>query len=322
MPSRRDTLQTAIRPLLLLTLALSLTHCVSFEPRVLAPSITFSAEDLNLNQNTDNTAAIDFGVDSSLNESDSLSNIEVLPGIRVRSVDSNGAAASAGIQTGDVILSIDGMETNHPDTLTALQTSGRSGEYLFRVRRNTAVLEATVTPRVVSENSLLQELYRVDPIASRAGYRTEMISVRNQPQLPAARIVELFPGSPLPAAGISLDEWVLAIDGRKLNSAQDLVTSLNQNYALGDTVVMSIYDGQSVNDVSLRLWNPGRRLSEFTLWPMWTYDASLTPAAKSFNFIDLIIWSVYSFDQREGERSHNLLGLFKFSSAYGELVEE
>ncbi len=72
--------------------------CVSYAPSVLVPAITLSAEAVSLVEDTTATSTrIDFGLETGLNESDSLANIEILPGVRVRNVTANSAADSAGI---------------------------------------------------------------------------------------------------------------------------------------------------------------------------------------------------------------------------------
>lgn len=308
----------------LLLCGVLLHGCVSYEPAVLVPAITLSPEDVSLV--SDNTAAIarvDFGLETSLNESDSLVNIEILPGVRVRNVAANSAADSAGIQPGDIILSINGIETNNPDVLIALQQQSPTGpEFNFIVRRNTVVFEATVIGRLVAGNPPPQELYRADPIATRAGYRTEIVNIRNQPDIAAARLVEIFPDSPLPAAGINAGDLILTVNGVNLNSAQDLINRLNQDFALGDRVLLGVYDGQTISELSVQLWDPGRRISRVSLWPLLLYDSSLNPPSNSLSILDFWLFSFYEYRRVEGERSHSLLGLFNFTSDYGELTEE
>ena len=76
--------RTALHPrkfLMTLATCLLLGGCVSYEPAVLVPSITLSADELSLVNETDNsTPSIDLGLETSLNESDSLANVEILPG--------------------------------------------------------------------------------------------------------------------------------------------------------------------------------------------------------------------------------------------------
>ena len=256
-------------------LLLPLAGCVSYEPAVLVPSITLSPEQVIVRtvDRGAGTRQLDFGIDVTVNESDSLFNVETLPGIRVRGVTPGGAAAAAGIETGDVVLSVNGLATDHPDTLATIETQPlRQEPYLFEVRRNTRVLEARVTPETMREPGLgTVELYRVDPIATRAGYDTQLVTVSAESvigsrdvgdnrrtvksgntadsentrtvQLAAARIRKVFPESPLPDAGLAVGDLILTLDGQPLNSAQDLVNRLNQEMELGQRVTLGVYDG-------------------------------------------------------------------------------
>jgi len=307
----------------LLTAAL-LAGCITYDSAILAPALTMSAEDVILIGNSESAnAQLNFGLTVTLNESDSLVNVEVLPGIRVQGIASNGAADSAGIQVGDVILSVNGMDTNHPDALVALQQqSGGVTEFTFIVRRNTVVFEAQVVGRAVSDNAPARELYRIDPLATRAAYTTEMVSIRGQTNLAVARVVELLPGSPLVAAGIGVGDRVMAIDGVNLNSAQSLITRLNRDYSLGDRVQFDLFDGQEIETVVVSLWDPGRRISRLSLWPILLYESSLNPPRNSLSILDFWLFAVYSYSRVEGEQAHSLLGIFNFTSDYGQLIEE
>ncbi|MSR10233.1 MAG: PDZ domain-containing protein [Gammaproteobacteria bacterium] len=299
-----------------------LAGCVSYEPRVLVPAVTLSPEDISL-RSASNTSGgqLNFGLEVTVNESDSLLNVATLPGIRVRTVNSNGAADAAGIQPGDIILSVNAIATNHPDTLAALSQQSEGGSFQFTVRRNTAVLETTLTAVAASTAAGPRELYRADPIATRAGYRTEMVNIREQASIPAARVTELFPDSPLPAAGIKPGDLVLALNGTNLNSAQDLITRLNQEFALGTKVEFTVFDGDAVETKTVTLWNPGRRISRISLGPMLKYESSLSPSSDSLTLLDLWLFAVYRYNRVDGEKSHNVLGLIKYSSNYGELTE-
>ena len=296
--------------------------CAVYEPARLVPAINLSPEQLAV-RHDEAGLLVEFGLEVAVNESDSLAAVEVLPGVRVVEVAVNGPADSAGIQAGDVILAIDEMETNSPDAMLAIQRMPpQESPYEFSLRRNTTVLSASVNGREITENPSLRELYRVDPIATRAGYRTEMIEVAGEPSRAGARVVELFPGSPLPAAGIREGQWILALDGTGFGSAQELVGRLNREYDLGSEVTFDVYDGRDLRRTEVELWDPGRRISRIALGPLLQYRSSLNPDAASLDFLDFWLFSVYSYDRSNGERSHSLLGLFNFTSGYGELTEE
>ena len=298
-------------------MAIQLPACVSYEPAILIPAIALSAEEIRLSESLESDIQLDFGLELGINESDSLLNVEVLPGVRVRNVAANGAADSAGIQVGD----INSLETNHPDTVLAIQQRSAEASYEFQVQRNTLVFAASVIARSINENIEPIELFRIDPIASRAGYRTELVTIGIEQELAAARVVELFPNSPLPQAQIEQNDLILALNGVYLNSAQDLVTRLVRDHELGEEVILTIYDGNDVIEQSVRLWDPGRRVSRINLGPLLQYESVLNPASESFSLLDLWLFAVYSYSQMEGERSHSILGLFNITSDYGELTE-
>lgn len=300
-----------------------LTSCISYSPRVLVPALTLSPEDISLRPaGASGAEQANFGLQVTVNESDSLVNVTTLPGVRVRTVNPGGPADAAGIQPGDIILAIDGIDTNHPDALAAIQQQRAGGAFQFTLRRNTVVLEATVMAAATSAATALVELYRADPIATRAGYRTELVDIRGQGSIPAARVVQLFADSPLPTAGIKTGDIVLAINGDNLNSAQDLINRVNEEFELGDELVFTLYTGDTVTNKTVTLWNPGRRISRISLGPVLQYESSLNPSSDSLTILDLWLFAAYRYSRVDGEKSHSVLGLLKFSSNYGELTEE
>ena len=303
---------------------LLLNACISYGPRVLVPSITLSPEELSFSSpQNEALEGVDFGLQTNINESDSLANIEILPGVRVRAVAQNGAADSAGIQLGDIILAIDGMETNHPDVIDQLARQTQTAtEFNFTVRRNTVVVGATVAARPLTAGTALVELYRIDPIASRAGYRTEILTVANRSNVSAARIVEILPDSPLRDSGLETGDVVLSVDGVSVQSAQGLINRLNQDSELGDTVLFSVFRDGTINQISVVLWDPGRRISRISLWPILQYESSLSPLSSSLSILDFWLFSFYSYNRAESERAHTILGLFNITSDIGELIDE
>lgn len=301
----------------------ALTGCVSYAPEVLIPEITLSPEQVTLRSSGDDAnSRLDFGLDVSQNESDSLFNVEVLPGVVVRQVVPGGPAAAAGIQVGDVILRVNDMAVNQPDALLVMQQQATGNTFRFTVRRGTTAFAATVIGRQIADNPAPMELYRIDPLASRAGYTTTLADIESRGSVAAARVTEFFPESPLPGAGINVGDLILALNGDYLNSAQDLVSRLNRDHEPGSDVVFTVYRNGSIQQVQVSLWDPGRRISRIALGPLLRYENSLNPDSRSFSLLDLWLFSVYSFRQVEGERSHSILGLINFSSDVGELVEE
>ena len=320
--------RATFRTLSILTLCSVLSACISHEPRQLVPSISLSSETVSLSGAQAIGAGLNLGMETALNESDSLSNITVLPGVRVRNVTPNGAADLAELRAGDVILEIDGQPVNHPDAIEALaQQLGSASSFVLHVRRNTTVFETTLNARMISdERATPVELYRADPIATRAGYTTEVFETPQGARLSGARIVSFSAQSPLPLADLTIGDTVIALDGRAVESAQGFITALNTQYQLGDTVRLSIardtVSALETFDVELSLWDPGRRISRVALGPLLQYESSLSPDQTRFSILDLWLFSVFSYQQVEGEKEYSLLSLFRFATGYGELVEE
>lgn len=305
-----------------------LAGCMSTEPRQLVPSITLSPETVSLSSGEPAGNGLDFGMSVALNESDSLSNLAILPGVRVRAVTPGAAADLAGLRAGDVILKIDEREVNHPDLVDALaQQTDTAGAFVLEVRRNTTVFQTTLNARAQTDaRATLVELYRADPIATRAGYVTEIYDTAGGPPRSGARIVEFFDASPLPLAGLETGDTILALNDIPVNSAQDLITRLNTEHALGEEVRLSVARDSTLALESfgreVQLWSPGRRLSRLSLGPLLQYESSLNPAQTRLSVGDLWLFSLFSYSHVEGEKEYSLLSLFRFATGYGELLEE
>jgi len=304
-----------------------LSACVSHEPRQLVPSLTLSPEVVTLSgENSRSTPGqgVNFGMVTAINESDSLTNITVLPGVRVRSVTPGGAVAVAGIRAGDVILTIDGRETNHPDLIDAIAMETASAQtFQFQVRRNTTVFEATVNARpIIDERVAPVELYRADPIATRAGFSTVLLERPDQQSLSGARIVEIFQDSPLPEHGFAVGDIILAVNDQSVESAQGFINSVHTDYALGDTISVSFARDGRVTERRLTLWDPGRRISKVNLWPLLNYESTLSPDRTRLSIVDLWLFSLFSYQRLDGEKEVQIFSLFRFATGYGELQED
>ncbi|ALO45576.1 PDZ domain-containing protein [Pseudohongiella spirulinae] len=318
-----------VRPIrsMAITLCLfAISACVSTEPRQLAPSVSMSAEqsDFTGNPTSAGTPAVDFGLSATINESDSLTNISILPGIRVRTVSPGGAADRAGIRAGDVILSIDGAPSNEPDVLDALALETSSDRrFEFEVRRNTTVFTAHVN---VQASSLVQlppvELYRADPVLLRAGFTSTRTTDSQQQPVFGAQLIRWFEHSPLPDAGLQSGDIILSLDQQAITSAQDLISRINSGYNPGDKVTLQIRRGSRVMSEQITLWHPGRRLSQLSLWPLFRYESSLNPDQTRLRIGDLLMFSIFQYQRTGAEQQYDVLGLFRASTGFGELIEE
>ena len=309
---------------LFFVISFSLASCVSYEPAQLIPELTLSGEDVSFSSANTSERQIDFGLTVGANESDSLFDLATLPGVLVREVIAGGAAATAGIRTGDVILRIDNLPIDKPDALASIEQTAQPATFEFTVRRDTTVFLASVIASPARSTPPPRELYRSDPLATRAGYTTQLLtlSTSTSRSIAAATVVDIQLDSPLIPAGIEIGDAIIALEGREINSAQDLISRLTLEHELGDRVEVDVYDGSSVQRKNLVLWHPGRRISRVSLGPLLNYEASAQNATTSFTFINLWLFSVYQYGQSGGERTHKLLRIFEFASDYGELIEE
>src|SRR5690606_2813066 len=177
-----------------------------------------------------------------------------------------------------------------------------------------------------SQRSAPVELYRADPVATRAGFTTEVYSADPAQAGSGARVVRFFADSPLPAAGVRVGDTIIAIDGQPVTTAQGLITLVNSRYALGDRVRITVVrqeDGAlAQSERTLRLWDPGRRINRVSLWPLLRYESTLNPPQTQLTIGDLWLLSLFSYQQQEGEKEYSVLGLFRYSTGYGELLEE
>jgi len=295
--------------------------CATTEPVSSPPHVAVSPEAADLSVHEAPPGA-SIGLEAEGNESDSLERLEALPGVRVRRVEPSGPAAAAGLRPGDVILSVDGVPVDDPDALlAAVSRAGAGREIRLEARRDTVAFEAGLVPRPARGTSPPRELYRADPVRTRAGYRTEAARVAGEPRM-AAAIVRLFPGSPLPGEGFREGDLVIAIDGRPIASANDLVRRLLEDHAPGDPVPFEALRGGEVLHAEVRLWEPRRRLAKLAAMPLFHYSSSARPSRTQFSLIDLWIVSLFSYRRDEGEREYRFLSLIRFGTGRGELREE
>jgi len=297
--------------------------CANYEPRVLSPDVTLSDEEVILFNPEIASQNIDFGLDVGPNESGSLFNLETLPGVKVRTIKNGGNAEKSGIRVGDILLKIDQIEINTPDSLRTLEKFSGPKEFTFRLQRDSTVFETKVMAKLIETTSPI-ELYRVDRIATRAAYTSHLLSIKNQSNIVVARIEELFEKTTLPAAGLNVGDMILALEGIPINSAQDLITRLNREHTLGSEVTLDVYSGGELKSVKLELFNPGRRISRLKLAPLISYESDLTQRGIDTRLKLLNFWflSAYQYSNIDGEKRHSILGLLEIASDLGELAEE
>ncbi len=314
------------RLFLLLGLFSLLAACATHEPRQLVPSINLSPDNQLFpgNDGGPRAGGVDFGFRAERGNDDRPGQLAELDGIRVASVSPGGPADMAGLLPGDHILELDGHAIEQPDQLDAIALDIEEERVVMvNVRRDTTVFMTVLNVSPQSDARLeAVELYRVDPLYIRAGFTTELLEDAEGGALSGARIVHLLDDSPLHAAGLREDDIILAIAGEPVRSAQALIDRIHRNHGPGDRVTLNFARDNQLQDQDVELWHPGRRLSRLSLWPLFVYESSLDPDRTRFTVLDLLLFSLFSYEREAGEREYSVLGLFRTASGYGELLEE
>ncbi|GAB1256272.1 hypothetical protein NBRC116494_07740 [Aurantivibrio plasticivorans] len=311
------------------TLLNVLGGCVAREQVEQMPHVNLSPDNVSLASLS--TTSIDIGLSVSANESDSLMDMAILPGLRVRRVDAGSVADVAGLRSGDVILSVNGIDTNKPDTLYAiLEPSENEGDvaqdkkFNVIVRRDTTLLEVglLVSPKLTG--SSVREVGRIDPLKTRAAYRL----VNYHENQVALQVLHLFGDSPLQQVGIDEGDIILEMNGQPIVSAQSFVNDLLANSDYGESIRLRIHSlGQIVGEVQIKelsvtLWKPERKVTSVNLWPLFTYSASADGEMMRWSLLDFWLLWLFAYEQENNEKSVNILRLMEFSTGYGELTQE
>ena len=140
---------------------------------------------------------------------------------------------------------------------TAFRRSGAHRRAIDTSSRFAGTLLSTKPPLKLF---LLQKFRttRTVPIrpARHPGRLSNWLQVADQGVLPAARVIELFAGSPLTTSNIQKDSLILAVNGQYLQSAQDLINRLNQEFEYGESVNFTLLQNGEVRNESVNLWDP------------------------------------------------------------------
>ncbi len=178
--------------------------------------------------------------------------IEDKGGLYVASVDENGAAAAAGIKTGDIIVSIDGVRTDRSAHLQAVIAQHRPNDkVIVEVKRDGDVKQFEVVLRNKAGEAKLLDKNSVDVVASLGGKFTDVgdkLKERHKLSF-GVQVVEVGNGL-LSKAGIRAGYIITHINGVAIRTVSDLnrVTSAVQTidglYPDGRYVSYSIVDRQ------------------------------------------------------------------------------
>lgn len=258
------------------------------------------------------------GVEGEENDSGSLDQLFFAPGVRVRSVVANSPAAAAGLQPGDVVLSIDARAVNDPGALDALVAAHAGGEQVeLSVQRADTVFAVPVTlagSGAAADAQPARPLYRLDPSRSRAGWATGQGGVV---------LVSAAPDSPMLEAGLVLGDVVTAVDGTPVASDRELIRLL-QAQEPGAEVRFTLA-GSNPRQVEAELQSQPTKITGVKLPVLLEYEAAIGGGRTTTKVIDLYILQLFEYRRDGGERTWVLLELFgwevfSFSTGVGELA--
>ena len=259
------------------------------------------------------------GLNVEENDSGSLDNLWFQPGVRVFSVLPGSPAAAAGVQPGDVLLTLDGHEVNDPATLDALLAERAGGQSArLQVQRADTVSEVLVgLSAAQGVRQPPRELWRRDITRSLAGWST---GAGGAVQVTAAE------GSPVTAAGLPLGATVSAVDGRETLSDRALIRVLRtREPGTRVTLTWRAPGSTATQETEIELPVEPTVVTDFTIPILFSYTGTADGQKSSTSFFNIWIFELYQHHREDGENRWVFLELFgwdafRFSSGVGELA--
>lgn len=158
-------------------------------------------------------------------------------GLVIVSVDPDGPAAAAGVKRGDILLEVDGQQTNSArDLLQVISSLNADDEIQVQVMHgdDERTLELTVGERNGRAYLGLQPYFN-GRMAIERFETPEAFDVSAQ----GALITEVVADSPAAEAGLEVGDVVTAVDGKALDETGDLASAIGE-YQPGDEVTLEI----------------------------------------------------------------------------------
>jgi C-terminal processing protease CtpA/Prc len=249
------------------------------------------------------------------NDSGTLDDLFFEAGVRVARVDPHSPADAAGIRVGDVVLSFDGAELLEPESLEALiAQSVANAEVTLEVRRDDTVFEVPVRLRAKTGSDAGEVVVqsRVDPVRSRARWRTETNGVR---------LYAAADDAPFPAAGVPVGAIVTALDARPVASAREWIRLLLAEEPGATVQVTWIDAGGATHESAVRLFDISREVTGFKIPILTHYERDFDADTTSFVLVDLYVISLFRYTREGQEKEWRFLRWFRTSTGIGELSE-
>ena len=175
-------------------------------------------------------------------------------GILVTAVDPDGPAAAAGIERGDLILSIDGESVANGRDLAEALAATEESQVNLTVKHGDDVRDQVVAiDRVWGRPRLGVMILAAPGLDGETERRGRMPDVRRMfrfdqmPAVPGATVMEVVEDGPAAAAGLQPGDWITAIGNEALGDSSEHLAEIIESYQPGDSVDIEFQrDGEAM----------------------------------------------------------------------------
>jgi PDZ domain-containing protein len=255
------------------------------------------------------------GLESRENDSGTLDDLFFEAGVRVVRIDPHSPADEAGLRVGDIVLSWNGSELLEPESLEALVLrSAPEAQVTLEVRRDDTVFEVPVQLRAktgsVTGEVVVQS--RVDPVRSRARWRTEPNGVR---------LFASAEDAPFPSAGVPVRSIVTTLNGRPVASAREWIRLLLAEEPGAEVQVGWIDSEGAAHESDVSLFDISREVTAFMIPIITHYERDFDADTTSYVLLDLYVISLFRYTRDGQEKEWRFLRWFRTQTGVGELSE-
>ena len=166
-------------------------------------------------------------------------------GILVTAVDPDGPAAAAGIERGDLILSVDGQAVTTTGGLTEALAAAEDAEVTLAIKHGDEVHDLTVQLDQIWGRPRLGVMVigaeRPDADFGMRGERAprdRTFRFEGMPSMPGVILMEVVPDSPAAGAGLLAGDWITAVDGAEVGGAGGNLVEIIGGYEPGDEITV------------------------------------------------------------------------------------
>ena len=171
-------------------------------------------------------------------------------GVLVTDVDPGGPAAAAGVQSGDLIVGIDGRPVAHIGDLTGALKDAEDAEVTLTIRRGDETMDQAVAIEYVWQRPRLGLMVSNVQPHEQPGMDEEGMAKEHGEEMapdtgefsfeqlaaPGAIVLEVVPDSPAADAGLQPGDWITAVDGTELSESAGNLAELIGGFEPGASV--------------------------------------------------------------------------------------